>query len=143
MPQFWCFAISVQYFVQFPHFVFFSVLHHTTHLVLVVLQTSLGRHPHATMLCVRQLQLWCGLTPDHCFCRVSSQPASFSETTLTVWVKTSRAVCAPDIDYCSLSGLTWTSLVRLSLDLPIVFESFFCQLPQVFSQLSSHPISFE
>ena len=34
-----------------------SVLHHSTHLVLVVLQTSLGRHPHAGMLCVRQLQL--------------------------------------------------------------------------------------
>ena len=27
-----------------------SVLHHTTHLVLVVLQTSFGRHPHARMI---------------------------------------------------------------------------------------------
>ena len=35
-----------------------SVLYHTTHLVLVVvLQTNLGRHPRAGMLCVRQLQL--------------------------------------------------------------------------------------
>ena len=29
-----------------------SVLHHTTHLVLAVLQTSLDRHPRAGMLCV-------------------------------------------------------------------------------------------
>ena len=56
MPQFWCFAISVQCVVQFPHFVFFSVLHHTTHLVLVVLQTSLGRHPRAGMLCVTSIE---------------------------------------------------------------------------------------
>ena len=40
------------------------------------------------------------------------------------------AVCAPDIDCCSLSRLTWISLVRLSLDLPMVFETMFCQLPQ-------------
>ena len=75
-----------------------SVLHHTTHLDLVVLQTSLGRHPHAGMLCVRQLHPCCGLTLDHCFCHVSSQPASLSLITSTVLVKTSRAVCAPDID---------------------------------------------
>ena len=34
-----------------------SVLRHTTNLVLVVLQTNLGRHPRAGMLCVHQLQL--------------------------------------------------------------------------------------
>ena len=60
-----------------------------------------------------------------------SQPASFSETTSTVLVKTSRAVYAPDID-CSLSRLTLISLVHLSHDLPIAFESFSCQLPQTF-----------
>ena len=36
---------------------FFSVLRHTTRLVLVVLQTNLGRHQRARMLCVCQLQL--------------------------------------------------------------------------------------
>ena len=35
-----------------------SVLHHTTHLVLVVLQTSLGRHPHVGMLCVSATVMW-------------------------------------------------------------------------------------
>ena len=46
-------------------------------------------------------------------------------------VKTSRAEYDPDID-CNLSRLTLISLVRLSHDLPIVFESFSCQLPQTF-----------
>ena len=64
-----------------------------------------------------------------------SQAASFSETTSTVLVKTSRAVCAPDID-CSLSRLIWISLVRLSHDLPIVLESFF--LPTASDLSSSH-----
>ena len=70
-----------------------SVLRHTTRKVLVVLQTNLGRHPRAGMLCVRHWQLCCGLILDRCLCRVSSQPASFSET-VTVLVKISRAVCA-------------------------------------------------
>ena len=73
-------------------------------------------------------------TPGHCFCHASSQPASFSETTSTVLVKTSRT----DID-CSLSRLTLISLFHLSHDLPIAFESFTCQLLQSFSQLSSYP----
>ena len=34
-----------------------SVLHHTIHLVMVVLQTNLGRHPRAGMLCIRQSKL--------------------------------------------------------------------------------------
>ena len=34
-----------------------AVLHHTTHLVLAVLQTSLDRHPRAGMLCERQSKL--------------------------------------------------------------------------------------
>ena len=34
-----------------------SVLQHTTHLVLAVLQTGLDRHPRARMLCVRQSKL--------------------------------------------------------------------------------------
>ena len=34
-----------------------SVLRHTTNLVLAVLQTSLGRHPRAGMLCVRRSKL--------------------------------------------------------------------------------------
>ena len=70
---------------------------------------------------------------------MSSQLAWFSETTLTVLVKTSRAVYAPDID-CSLSRLTLISIVHLFHDLPIVFESFSCQLLQTFLQLSSYPL---
>ena len=108
-----------------------SDLHHTTRLFLAVLQTSLDRHPRAGMLCARQSKFRCGLTPGHCFCHVSSQPASFSETTSTVLVKTSRTVYVPDID-CSLSILILISLFHLSLDLPIAFESFSCQLPQIF-----------
>ena len=64
--------------------------------------------------------------------------ASFSETVSTVLVRTSRAVCAPDI-YCSPSRLTWISLVRLSLNPPTRFEPLCCPLPQTSSQLSSHP----
>ena len=53
VPQFWCFATAVQCFVQS----LLSVLRHATPLVLVVLQTNLGRYPRAGMLCARQLQL--------------------------------------------------------------------------------------
>ena len=67
----------------------FSILRQTTRLVLVVLQTNLGRHPCEGMLCVRQLQLKCGPTLNRCFCRGcrgSSQAASFSGTVSTVLV---------------------------------------------------------
>ena len=43
---------------------------------------------------------------------------------------------------CSLSRLTLISLVRLSHDLPIVFKSFSCQLPQTFFTTVIVPISF-
>ena len=124
MPQFWCFAISVQNFVQCPHFIWF----------LAVLQTRLDQHPREGMLCVRQSKLWCGLTPRHCLCRVSSQPTSFSQTTLTVLVKTSRAEYVPGLQ----SFKTNLDFTRFSHDLLIVFESFSCQLLETFLQLSSH-----
>ena len=109
-----------------------SVLHHTTHLVLVVLQTNLGRHPRARMLCTSiALVMWSDSGSLFLSSELAASQHRFSETVSTVLVKTSRAVCAPDID-CSPSRPIWISLVRLSLDLPIVFESLFCPL-------SSHP----
>ena len=112
MPQFWCFVISVQCFVQFPHLVFFQSC--------VIPLIWFWRFCKQVLIDIRVQE-----------CRESSQPAWFSETTLTVFVKTSRAVYALDID-CTLSRRTLISLVRLSHDLPIVFESFSCQLPQTF-----------
>ena len=138
MPQFWCFAISEQCFVQFPHFVFLQsciipLIWFWWFCKQVLIDIRVQE-------CCVYVNRNCDvvLTLGHCFCRVSSQPASFSETTLTVLVKTSRAVYATDID-CSLSKLTLISLVHLFHDLPIVFESFFCQLLQTLLQLSSYP----
>ena len=132
MPQFWCFAISVQCFFQFPHFVFFQSC--------VIPLIWFWRFCKQVLVDIR-VQECCVYVDRNCdvfrlriivpVCRVSSQPASFSETTLTLLVKTSRAKNAPDID-CSLSRLTLISLVRLSHDLPNVFESFSSQLPQTF-----------
>ena len=56
VPQLWSFAISVQCFFSISTLLI-SVLHHTTHLALAVLQTSLDRHPRAGMLCARQSKL--------------------------------------------------------------------------------------
>ena len=58
-----------------------------------------------------------------------------------VLVRTSWAEYALDID-CTLSEPAWTSLDRLALDQPIVFESFVCQRPLVVAQLFMAPISF-
>ena len=57
VPQFRCFAITLQRFLQFPHFVFFQSCIIPLVRFWLPLQTSLGQHLRAGMLCVRQSQL--------------------------------------------------------------------------------------
>ena len=87
------------------------------------------------MLCVRQLQLRLSPVLDHCFDHVNLQPTLFSETVSMVSVQTSRAEYALGLER-SPPEPAWTSHNRLFLVRPIAFESLFCQLPLIVSQLS-------
>ena len=145
VPQFRCFATTIQRFVQFPHF--------------IIAQRCVIPFVRFWWLCKQILvnicvQECCVNIDRNCdvfalwvtvFDHVNLRSTLFSETVSMVLVRTSQTEWHPDMG-CSPSepasishDLFFFFFLSLSLDRPIVFDSLVCQLPQTVPELSWLP----
>ena len=138
VPQFRCFAIPIQRFVQFPHFVV------ARRCVMPLVRFWWFCEQVLVYICVQECCVYVNRNCDAFALWVTvsimySWPTLFSETASMVLVETCLAEWHPDIG-CSPSEPASISRDRLSLDRLIVFESLVCQVPQTASQLSWLPL---